>query len=79
VERADPAVARRVRAEEEAAERERLERDRELEKEMRELPSAVVPAPASTRISGAKQPCWDINHVPAIRPGGSYAGVSLRN
>jgi hypothetical protein len=41
VARADPGVARRVRAEEEAAERERLERDRELEKEMRELHSGV--------------------------------------
>jgi hypothetical protein len=29
--------------------------------------------------SGPKKPCWDINHFPAIRPGGSYVGVSLRN
>jgi hypothetical protein len=43
VARADPAVVRRVRAEDEAAERERLERDRELEK-MRGLHSGVAPA-----------------------------------
>ena len=29
--------------------------------------------------SEPKQPCWDINHIPAIRPGGSYVGVSIRN
>jgi hypothetical protein len=34
------------------------------------------PTPFISYVVGQKQPCWDINHVPAIRPGASYAGVS---
>jgi hypothetical protein len=55
VERADPAVARRARAEEDAAERERLERDRELEKEMRELlPSEVAISKRWRKLDGRR-------------------------